>query len=115
MYESHPERGINILKELPFISQDILYIVFQHHENCAGGGFPAKLRKHSIHPMAKIVAVADEFCYRTIKNPTHQLMKPIDAIKDMIGISHKNLDQQFLLALGGLFGYIPPMKNSKFI
>lgn len=97
------------------MSLDILQIVHQHHENCSGRGFPLKIRKNFIHPMARIISVADEFCYRTIKHPTHKLMSPVEAIIDMTSMYAENLDSQFITALGQLFNCDPMRKKSKFI
>jgi response regulator RpfG family c-di-GMP phosphodiesterase len=112
LFESHPERGVAILRGLPFVTSDVLHIIHQHHENCTATGFPQKKRKHTIHPMAKIVSVADEFCYRTISNPSRTILNPKDAIKDMLNFSSESLDYSFMSTLAKLFNIDVSKKSS---
>jgi HD-GYP domain-containing protein (c-di-GMP phosphodiesterase class II) len=112
LFESHPERGVAILRGLPFVTSDVLHIIHQHHENCTATGFPQKKRKHTIHPMAEIVSVADEFCYRTISNPSRTILNPKDAIKDMLNFSSESLDYSFMSTLAKLFNIDVSKKSS---
>ncbi|MCZ8518412.1 MULTISPECIES: HD-GYP domain-containing protein [Paenibacillus] len=56
--KKHTVIGYEILKRSGF-PEPITMAALQHHERFDGTGYPLKLRKESIHPMAKIVAVAD--------------------------------------------------------
>lgn len=72
-YESHPYRGMMILASLKDIPEDIIAIVYEHHENSMGQGFPRKLWDMKIHPLARVVGLANIFCELTLKstlNPT---------------------------------------------
>ncbi|WP_413287504.1 HD-GYP domain-containing protein [Bdellovibrio sp. HCB337] len=60
-YESHPLRGVEILRDIKEIPSDVLGIVLEHHENALGMGFPRRIRDIKINPLARIVAVADCF------------------------------------------------------
>lgn len=62
MFESHVQRGQKIMQSLGFIPEDIISIVYEHHENQAGQGYPRRLKSVRIHPLAKIVSLADGFC-----------------------------------------------------
>lgn len=59
LYETHPTRGVMILRHFPNISADVLQIVQQHHEMPNGQGFPAHLRGDRIFPLAKVVSFAN--------------------------------------------------------
>ncbi len=59
-YSSHCELGRDLLKKLPEFSI-IAEIVYQHHENLDGSGFPQGLRDKQIHPEAQIVAIVNTF------------------------------------------------------
>ncbi len=87
LWETHPLRGIEILTGLPAIPTDVLQIIFQHHENCLGMGYPKGLKKNSIHPLARIVHVADHFCNYALGGPSGGRMHAQDAI-DIIGELH---------------------------
>ena len=76
-FETHPFRGIEILKTMPSVPDDILSIVYEHHENAIGHGYPRKIRDYKMNPLARIVALADCFVELTIKN--HDLPNPRSA------------------------------------
>jgi len=61
IYESHVYRGVEILRSMPSISDDILAIVLEHHENAPGQGYPRRLRDIKMNPFSRIVALADCF------------------------------------------------------
>lgn len=84
MFESHPRRGRDILVDLKEMPSDLVQIVYEHHEDGVGQGFPSGISKEKIHPLAKVVAVADMFCAYAIKNPhSAEGMSGPDAIKRM--------------------------------
>ena len=69
LYETHPYKGMQMMVSLGIVPDDIISIVYEHHENALGQGFPRKLRNMKIHPLARIVALADEFVNLTLANP----------------------------------------------
>lgn len=103
LYETHPQRGFVILSQMDCIPEEVAKIVQQHHEDCTGRGYPNRLKASAIHPMAKIISIADEFCYRVIKGPLGEATEPVEAIKKMITHHSKNYDPVFLEALGRIF------------
>ena len=71
-YQKHCFRGVEILQSIPDIPIEVVAIVYEHHENAIGQGFPRALRDIHIHPYAKIVALAEAFCELTdvsVHNP----------------------------------------------
>jgi putative nucleotidyltransferase with HDIG domain len=61
LYETHPLKGVEMLRDLKDISNDVLLIVAEHHENAIGTGYPKKLRDIKISPLGKIASLADCF------------------------------------------------------
>ena len=61
IFESHSVKGAEMLRDLKDISNDILFIVAEHHENSLGTGFPRKLRDVKISPLGRIVGLATCF------------------------------------------------------
>lgn len=103
-FESHPLRSLAILSQIRSIPQDVRDIVKHHHENALSKGFPAALKKSAIHPMAKVVAVADEFCYRVIRGPhSAEEMGAVEAVQEMIASCSQLLDKKCFEALASLF------------
>lgn len=102
-YESHVLLGYEMLKEIKSIPEDVRQIVKQHHENCAAKGFPFQTKKIAIHPMAKLIAVADEFCYKILKTPDSDGMLPVEAIQELTERSADLFDKEYLGALEEIF------------
>ena len=98
-YEQHPLRGIDIVKQLPNIASDVSQIIKEHHESCTGKGYPNSIRRSMIHPMAKLIAVVDEFCELVISNPDSPGMSPKEAIERMFSLDTEKFDAHFLEAL----------------
>lgn len=72
LYESHVYRGVDILRSMPSISDDIIAMALEHHENAPGQGYPRRIRDFKMNPFARIVALADcfsELVMTSINNP----------------------------------------------
>ncbi len=82
IYETHAFKGMQMMLSLGIVPDDIVSIVYEHHENSIGQGYPQRIRDIKIHPLAKIVGLADQFCDLIIagvncpvpKNPREALM-----------------------------------------
>ena len=57
---SHSELGYSLLRNFPF-ARDEADVARSHHERWDGSGYPQGLAGKEIHPLARIVAVADTF------------------------------------------------------
>lgn len=98
LYESHTVRGKGILSSLKEVPGDVIHVAHEHHEDCTGKGFPQGLGKHRIHPMARVVSVANEFCQHSLRSPHSAGCSAAEAVarlKDM----EKHLDEGALSAL----------------
>lgn len=104
-FESHPLRGMEILSSVPTVPSDVAQIVKEHHEDCIAQGYPSRLKRNSIHPMARLVAVANVFCERVIHGPEGAGLPPNDALQRMSKLDKDRLDPQFFDALKKLFGF----------
>lgn len=81
LYETHPYRGMQMLQSLGVVPEDIVSIVYEHQENSLGQGYPQRIRDVKMHPLAKVVALADQFAYLTMKNVNNPTPKnPREAI-----------------------------------
>lgn len=59
--KKHPLYGYDLLRKTPNLAESIVMTALQHHEREDGLGYPFRLKGSQIHPIAKIVAVADVF------------------------------------------------------
>lgn len=60
-YETHPFRGMELLRTIGIVPDDILSIVYEHHENALGQGYPRRLKDLRINPLARLVGLANQF------------------------------------------------------
>jgi putative nucleotidyltransferase with HDIG domain len=108
LYETHPERGAKLLSQLSDLPNDLAEIVGHHHENCVGFGFPARVRRDKIHPMARVMSVADVFCNHVLPGPEGPGVEPEQAIGRMVQHNAEIFDSDVSQALMRLFGYPVP-------
>jgi putative nucleotidyltransferase with HDIG domain len=80
--QRHPEFGLQILTDHQ-ASDAIKACCFEHHESVAGNGYPLQLTAKEIHPMAKIVALADTFDALTTQRSYNKPMMPTAALDFM--------------------------------
>lgn len=105
LLESHPARSRQILAELPSLPEEVSIIAFHHHENRTGTGYPQGLKSESIHPVAKLIAVADRFC--SLVYPIQEGASPLapqEAIARIESVHADELDMTFLRRLKNLIG-----------
>jgi len=98
--KQHPTIGYEILKgsERPILKAAAI-ISAQHHEKYDGTGYPNKIAGESIHPYARIAAVADVFDALTHKR-CYKEAWPIEEVLAMIEeMSGNHLDPKVVSAL----------------
>jgi putative nucleotidyltransferase with HDIG domain len=109
MLESHAARGSEILRQIPNLSNDAVQIALEHHENCVGLGYPRRWKANKIHPLARVVAVANAFCELSLKSPSNpDPITPLEAINKMIQLNPEYYDPQVVVALMELFKFPVP-------
>lgn len=62
--KTHPEVGYNLLRHFPFAREESV-VARSHHERWDGLGYPQALAGKEIHPIARIVSVAN--CFDTLR------------------------------------------------
>lgn len=93
----HPTFGLELLDEnqvdCPGVDFSIIRrIIFEHHENYNGTGYPNKLAGEDIHLMARICAIADFFDAITTKRSYHDVLSVEEALKVMERASARKID-----------------------
>lgn len=103
IFETHSQRGLEILNSLRNIPPEISQVAMQHHEDCQGFGYPMKLSRGKISSLAKLIAVVDEFC--SLAYPTNQSepYTPQEALERVVLSNMGKLDATYLKALQDLF------------
>ena len=103
MIESHVTRGREILSSIKGIPEDVIEIVYQHHEDNLEMGYPRRLPKDRIHPLAKIFQAADIFADVAMKNPHHEGMSGPKALAYVESFHSDKIDPKVLLAMKKLY------------
>ena len=115
VYETHPNRGAEILDSLN-VPPEVVQTVLQHHEDCMGTGYPQRLRKNQIIPIARIIFVANVFCGYAIKNPQSKGFTAEESIKKMESIFGQRIDSVPFMALKEIFGiHVYEQKGPKIV
>lgn len=92
----HPELGERILQPIPAFV-DVLPIVRSHHERRDGSGYPDGLVGDAIHPLARIVSVADVYDALMWNRPYRPAFSPQYAVAHLFSNADK-FDPQVLAA-----------------
>lgn len=67
--KQHPYEGYKLLSELPEINSSVRQIVWQHHENYDGSGYPRGLKGSRSYRLARIVHICDVYEALCVKRP----------------------------------------------
>ncbi len=90
LIKDHPRVGYEIIKTIEF-PWPVAEIIYQHHERLDGSGYPQGLKNGQIHPMARILAVADVVEAMLSHRPYRSAFSPqevIRAISDHRGLTY---------------------------
>jgi len=84
MILSHPQLGYEYIKNHNFLSAYVKTIVFQHHEQTDGTGYPLRLRGGAINKIAQIIGIADIYDAMTSDRPYRRAVCPKEAIEFIV-------------------------------
>jgi len=105
LIKEHPEVGYNRLKMHLSFHPDSLRIVYEHHEESDGSGYPRGLKGSQISPLTHICHVVDQFDSMTTAKPYRAAFSPADALKSLYFKERtkdgRDLVRQFTEFLGG--------------
>jgi HD-GYP domain-containing protein (c-di-GMP phosphodiesterase class II) len=94
--KNHPDAGVEMLKNIPNISKQVLTIVSEHHENYGGFGYPKGVSGNSIFGLAKIVTIANVFDNIVMENRRNKATMYNAAIKVLEHDKGKQFDPVLL-------------------
>ena len=87
----HPEAGYRIVKRIGFL-KDAAKIVYTHHEQFDGNGYPRGLKGESIPLGARMFMVADVYDALTSERPYHSPMTYEEAAAEIRRLSGSHFD-----------------------
>lgn len=100
--QKHPAYGLKILSEHN-AAENVIACAYEHHESLLGNGYPQKMPGDQIHPMARVVSVADTYDALTTKRSYNDPMKPTEAIELMTGKLAGRYDPEVMRAITAIF------------
>ena len=84
LVRTHPQKGHEMLNEVPNISKAVLDICLYHHEKFDGSGYPQKLSGENIPLVARIAAICDVYEALTTVRPYKRAWTQSEAIDTML-------------------------------
>ena len=96
--KEHAVLGYNMLRSDKLMDHRIMLMALQHHERCNGSGYPWGILGAQIHPLAKIVAVADVYDALTTDRVYRTKMSSAEAIRMIQAGAGVQFDEKVLQA-----------------
>jgi HD-GYP domain-containing protein (c-di-GMP phosphodiesterase class II) len=96
--KEHALLGYNLLRTDESMDHRIMLMALQHHERCNGSGYPWGILGAQIHPLAKIVAVADVYDALTTDRVYRTKMTSSEAIQIIQAGAGIQFDEKVLQA-----------------
>ena len=93
LIKEHVNVGYKLLVNIPMF-EELAEIMKDHHERCDGSGYPLGIKSDEIHPLAKIMMIADSFDAMTtnrIYKGRKTVQKALAEIETLKGI-HYDID-----------------------
>ena len=88
----HPSYGQECLHEINTIPDATKAVVFEHHENFDGTGYPRGLKGDEISKIARVISIADVFDALTTNRSYHKAVAPEQALNTMYGMQPGKFD-----------------------
>ncbi len=95
LLKRHSVIGVNILKDISFLEQELPFIL-HHHERFDGSGYPHGLKSRSIPLGAKILAVADAYVAMTTDREFKNKKTTQEAIGELTDGKEKQFDPEIV-------------------
>jgi HD-GYP domain-containing protein (c-di-GMP phosphodiesterase class II) len=103
-YQRHTIEGRDILIEVKSIHSDIIEAVYEHHEALNGTGFPNGIKGSRIHPLARVLKVADDFCNYMYPKKGIQIRSLYETLTIMSSVKANEYDADIIKSLLKYFG-----------
>ena len=102
LMHAHPKMGLQMIENTQLIPDEVRYIVYQHHEEPGGNGYPNGIHGPVIYYPAKIVGLADSFA-ALISNRPFRAAYSIPEALDLIRKTPSKYDPDLVNVLVSLF------------
>ncbi len=90
----HIQKGFEVIKRYRGISLHSSKVIYEHHENCDGSGYPRGIEGGSISQFSKIVSIVDFYDTLTLGSDGKPQMLPHEAFEVILAESDKRFDAE---------------------
>lgn len=94
--KTHAQLGYKIVKDISYLDKSVMYGVLMHHERLDGSGYPLGLKDETIHPFARIIAIADVFDAMNSDRAYKRKRLPFEALQIVKNESLGKLDYEYV-------------------
>lgn len=101
--QQHTHYGLAILSKNPQAPDEAKAVVFEHHENYGGTGFPQQLAGEEIHPFSRIVTICDTYDSLITQRSNNKPMRPQEAFDLMKNHIKGKFDPEMAKAMFSVF------------
>jgi HD-GYP domain-containing protein (c-di-GMP phosphodiesterase class II) len=105
----HPIYGKEFVEDIPALPDETKLVVFEHHENFDGTGYPQGLKQEDISVLARIVMIADVFDALTTNRSYHKAIEPKEALNTMYGMQPGKFDPNIFRSFNKNFDKKSPL------
>lgn len=88
----HPTYGKETLDDIGAIPEPAKRIVYEHHENFDGTGYPRGLKEEDISKLSRVISIADVFDALTTDRSYHKAVTPTEALNTMYSMQPGKFD-----------------------
>lgn len=81
LIREHPERGVDIVRSVRSLDQEVLEFIRHHHERIDGNGYPEGIEKDEIPLGARIIMVSDTIDAMLTKRPYRDAL-PLSVVRE---------------------------------
>ncbi len=104
----HPEYAGQVLQRYENISEDVLNIIYQHHECCDGSGYPSGINSQYILKPSKVLAIAEAYNTMLMYSPEYpRAFNNTDAIKKIYAEAGKKYQADIVKTFVSIMGVYP--------
>ncbi len=104
----HPEYAGQVLQRYSDISEDVLNIIYQHHECCDGSGYPSGINAQYILRASKVLAIAEAYNTMLMYSPEYpRAFNNTDAMKKIYAEAGKKYQADIVKKFITIMGVFP--------
>lgn len=104
----HPSMSVTLLEAMGDLPDVVSLCAYQHHEREDGSGYPCAVTSRRIHPIARLVAVADTYAGMTAPRPHRAGIQPYSTMEQIVSMaSSGKLERALTRTLVRVCGLFP--------